>query len=275
VLGWNITAADPEATDRVGVIILLDGLKDTYMRDNVQYVIRSVARRLGPHWALQIFHGPGQQQEIAKVLGNPPRVTFTEANVKTFRFDESNGYWNYNRFRWSPDFYEAIHHEHEHVLIFELDSLLLRSDCVDDPEFLKYPMIGAPGDPSSGLFPEGFMNGGFTLRKRSTMLRALQNLSFEDALNKRNGSIWEDNISSAALENIGEIQAPKEVAMRFAMEQLPGSAPCGFHKPWIYPKITASTLEAALHQSMNGSDAERSTTLIHPSGNSVMPPKNA
>merc|ERR1719240_263914 len=133
---WKLRVAKPGTTDKVAVIVLLEGMEDAYIPNNVEYVVRSVSRRLGHQWALQIFYSnPAEKRKISKALGHPKHVMYTQAQLGGSRVLPSKQ--NYNMFRWSPDFYKSIHPRHEHILIFELDSLLLHHGCVDRPAFLK------------------------------------------------------------------------------------------------------------------------------------------
>jgi hypothetical protein len=244
VLRWNVTAANPNTTDRVAVIVLLQGIVSPYIQNNVEYVVRSVSKRLGPRWALQIFHGRGQQPIISKALGNPAHVVWTQAELGGKAVPPKKT--SYNELRWSPDFYEAIDARHEHVLVFELDSLVLRSKCIDDPEFFKYDLLGAPGGPPN--FPLNFMNGGFTLRKRSVLLNATKRHSHKEAVRIANNNPDEDNVANYILKEMDERWAPAEVAMRFSLEQVPHVPVCGFHKPWLYESVSPADFKAALDQ---------------------------
>jgi hypothetical protein len=57
----------------------------------------------------------------------------------------------------------------EHVLIFQADSILCANSVRSVEDFFEWDLIGAPIDPQFGI---GY-NGGLSLRKRSTMLRVL------------------------------------------------------------------------------------------------------
>jgi hypothetical protein len=265
VQNWKVAPAHRDETDKVAAIVLTQGLKDSYIPHNVEYVVRSVAKRLGPGWHLQIFHGPGDQKaELAEALGNPENVTWTPATVDgkewgqwiddtyaaelttaslepdfTASSKEHLGRIAYNRLRWSPDFYGKIDERHEHILIFELDSLLVQSDCADAPAFLQYDMVGAPARPGSP-FPTHFQNGGFTLRRRSTLLKAINGLSRQDAVKRAGGNPDEDTVALYNLQDIHAKIAPDSLARGFSMEQMPVKPACGFHKPWIYQEIKPS-----------------------------------
>jgi len=229
VLSWPILPAAPESTDRVAVAILLEGIKGRYVQHNAQYVIRSVMHRLGPRWALHIFHGNERRYSLEKSLGFPGNVTWTLATVDGKPVPLSHE-WN-SQVRWSRDFYNAIPQHHEHILIFELDSLLLRSNCVEN--FFDYDLVGAPG--RHPPFPEGWLNGGFTLRRRSTFWRAVNLYNYSEARHLAHGdNPDEDNIATIVLNKMGAKIAPDEVAKNFSFESIPNSTACAFHKPWAY-----------------------------------------
>mmetsp|Transcript_71635 Transcript_71635/g.197761 ORF Transcript_71635/g.197761 Transcript_71635/m.197761 type:complete len:156 (+) Transcript_71635:449-916(+) len=133
-----------------------------------------------------------QKRPLVNALGNPKNVIWTRATLHGRELPETRE--AYNWLRWSADMYDAILPKHEHVLFFELDSLLLRSHCVDQSRFLAYDMVGAAGCTDlhaechaiygQVIHPPRFMNGGFTLRKRSTMRAA--------ALTTRRSPRWAD-----------------------------------------------------------------------------------
>lgn len=58
----------------------------------------------------------------------------------------------------------------DHVLIFQSDSVLCANSVRSVEDFFEYDYVGAPIAPELGV---GY-NGGLSLRKRSTMLRVLE-----------------------------------------------------------------------------------------------------
>lgn len=229
VLGWPVLAAVPEQTDRVAVAILLEGIKGKYIDHNAQYVIRSVMHRLGPRWALHIFHGKDRRLSLEKALGFPANVMWTTATVDGEPVEKTRD--SNSQVRWSRDFYKAIPERHEHILIFELDSLLLQKNCVE--QFLDYDLVGAPG--RHPPFPQGSMNGGFTLRRRSTFWKAVNLYNYSEARHlDPSDNPNEDSIAAIVLSKMGANVAPEEVAKNFAFESVPNSTSCAFHKPWAY-----------------------------------------
>jgi len=62
----------------------------------------------------------------------------------------------------------------EHILIFQVDSILCANAVRSVEDFFEYDLIGAPIAANWGV---GF-NGGLSLRKRSTILRVLEEFSW-------------------------------------------------------------------------------------------------
>ncbi len=63
----------------------------------------------------------------------------------------------------------------EHVLVFQADSILCANSVRSVEDFFEWDLIGAPIKPELGI---GY-NGGLSLRKRSTMLRVLDEFDWK------------------------------------------------------------------------------------------------
>jgi hypothetical protein len=140
-----------------------------------------------------------------------------------------------NYFHFSRSFYATL--PSDKYLIFQPDGLL----CSEKEggrlqEFLKYDMIGAPWN--LGSVPAGG-NGGFSLRSRAAMLKALDVFTTpdqkpQDILNA--GGVPEDGWFSERLVKLGAKLPLPAVASSFSVEQHMHPQPLGFHKPWLYLK---------------------------------------
>jgi len=74
----------------------------------------------------------------------------------------------------------------EHVLIFQSDSMLCANAARSVDDFFEYDLVGAPIAKDLGT---GY-NGGLSLRKRSTILRVLENYDWEAT--QKEGDRFED-----------------------------------------------------------------------------------
>ena len=136
---------------------------------------------------------------------------------------------NYSTILKDIEFWKDI--EYEHVLVFQHDSFMLRSGI---EEFLHYDYIGAPwywsyGDHKDKRykdlkdFKQGG-NGGFSLRKRSAMMKIISSNPPDYE--------YEDMYFSNALSS----DIPVETKQRFAVESMFHPDPLGVHQIHRYLK---------------------------------------
>ena len=131
---------------------------------------------------------------------------------------------DYNSILKDINFWNSINVEH--ILVFQHDSFILRSGI---EEFLEYDYIGAPWKwsyekekyndnryPDLGIFQSGG-NGGFSLRKKSAMIRIIEN--------KPPDYEYEDMYFSSALAD----DVPLEIKKKFAAESMFSENPLGVH----------------------------------------------
>ena len=137
------------------VAVIVEG-RDSYW---TPLVIKQVMHTLGTGWNLHVFgtHQSYTGQQNALAAHN---FTHTLLPVDNLTVPQ------YSKLLTSKKFWEGI--REEHILIFHIDSLMLRS--VPD-ELFMFDYIGAPcGD----LKNDPVMNGGTSLRRRSAMIRACE-----------------------------------------------------------------------------------------------------
>jgi hypothetical protein len=230
---WKVEPA--QNTDRVAVTILQPAMPDHIAQ--MAYVIRSNMHRLGPNWALQIFYGfEDEREDLNKAIGNPEGVIWSPMVLQGERrlsLDHGECSW----FRLSDDFWGAIRPEHEHVLVFESDSLLRKRGCVEKYIDEGYDYVGAPwvlnavwGAPDLGG------NGGFSLRRLSTMLAAIRSPKMVKEVGEYSELFFgnEDLTLVELLRQRNATFPAREVAKRFSVETVFYPTPCAFHKPWAY-----------------------------------------
>lgn len=147
----------------------------------LEYVIRNVAYHL-PGWGIQIhcsYERHGNEQYLKKILSDiasdivfvPVPIPVTEA-------------WEYSKLIKSYQFWELLSFSADKVLIFQIDTLLLRTRDVSISEYMTYDYVGAPwhinfhqGDSNHwlkrmqrfGYLKKGIGNGGLSLRDVNAM----------------------------------------------------------------------------------------------------------
>jgi hypothetical protein len=150
------------------------------------FVIYNVMRNLGPKWNLCIFGSKLNRNFFMSHIKG--RFCFIDSGIENFNEK------TYSLFLRSPDFWERI--PGENIIIFQWDSFMIKP-FPHEVELLfdKYGYIGAffqfvaQNNKSVDVicpFPRTFnMNGGFSFRKKSIMLRCIRLVSVQDIVNKR------------------------------------------------------------------------------------------
>ena len=104
-------------------------------------------------------------------------------------------------------------------------------------EYLKlgYDYIGAPWQ---RLVRSSVRvgNGGFSLRRRSRMMRCIQN--YENSNNKNGKLTSEDIYFSKCLRDTGGKLPPVDIARDFAMETMYSETPMAVHRPYWVSVVT-------------------------------------
>ena len=146
---------------------------------------------------------------------------------------------SYNDMLLSPWFWEKINSEN--ILIYQQDTFLFREGI---EEFYDYDYIGAPWLQQQTDNENGVGNGGFSLRKKSKMLKCLAtikpselNLSDDTTRYMKNSNLRnppEDVFFSKTLieYNIGNV-ANRETASQFSEEREFSVNPLGGHQYWL------------------------------------------
>jgi len=140
-------------------------------------------------------------------------------------------YEQYNHF--------IVYRLHEYIntkyaLIVQNDGYVVNPDTWEE-EFLKYDYIGAPWplphDDFSFRDPEGNIqrvgNGGFSLRKRSIMLKVLDRLG-------QSPTEYEDQYYSIGCGIIKANVPTRDIATGFSIEQIYTPKSFAIHKAWLH-----------------------------------------
>ena len=134
----------------------------------------------------------------------------------------------------------------DNILVYQVDSLLLRRNKIDQFIATNYPFIGAygPGVGSDKRSPKGFgMNGGLSLRSRKAMIHCLNNVTsfmvndyrtangLETTPNDPANGIYmpEDIYYYHALEMLGYPLPPVEIQSQFSIQNYYIDHPLGLH----------------------------------------------
>ena len=179
---------------------------------HLSYVLRNIAYFLGEQWGIHIFCGTDNEMYVRKIVSGWGGVRITNLGRKNYTKED------YSRLLTSSSFWSGI--TAEHILIFQTDSILRRKGI---EEFLQYDYVGAPWRSSDT--PEVGGNGGLSLRRKSVMLAILKSGP------PPGPGEAEDIYFCRRLKEGSYNVAPKEVSLRFSVEELYHPDPLGTHIP--------------------------------------------
>lgn len=211
---------DP-SRDKVALIV------EPRCHELLEAVIRNISFHL-PDWNLQVV------TSSAGVEFLKPKLPDWEYRLQVLPVDNLKKH-SYNILFRSPEFWQETGSE-EHILIFQTDSMILNqyeNNRIED--YFKYPFIGARFSiGQAGNYvktPKGIvMNGGFSLRRRSAMIRVtteitsgritnFRHIHKASSINTKN-LLMEDVFFCHGLEILGyELPSPEKVD-RFCIEDI-------------------------------------------------------
>lgn len=170
-----------------------------------------------------VFHGTNNKDFI---INNLPKEYFDRLILKQIIFNgikkDNLTVREYSDLLLTRKFWEDI--DGERILIFQTDSCICNYN-EDILELCKdYGFVGAP---TRIIKPIPWQNGGFSLRKKSLMIKAV------DTIKKGEKIFPEDRFFSKDKANICN-PAPWDIANKFSVEIHYYDKPFGIHKCWRY-----------------------------------------
>lgn len=180
----------------------------------MELVLKNFTRNLDLKWQFIIFHGNKNLDYIKNIIKNSLpneayRFKFINLNVDNL---STSGY---NSILYDPKFYENI--PTETFLIFQTDSIICdkHKDLIYD--FIDFDYVGAPWQNKT------VGNGGLSLRKKSKMLKILNQHSLINNMN-------EDIFFSSYSKNKPNFN----FARYFSIETVESDRAFGIHNAWSY-----------------------------------------
>lgn len=177
---------------------------------------------------IQLFHGTDNLDYIMGTkLGDYVRsgkIILENLGVADLKWKE------YNKLLVTTDFWNKV--KGENILIFQTDSCICSKSKHKIEEFIDYDYVGSPwrqvfldmillqtlGNSNNN----GVGNGGFSFRKRSAMLKSINNNKYKNTA--------EDVFYSGTDLNFPS----RDKAKTFSVESVFYDSPYGIHKPWLY-----------------------------------------
>ena len=159
---------------------------ETRFRTNLVPLILHFSTVLGPSWPIKIYTSA---ESVGLFSSSAALSRYLHSGViqirilpQTVLFTNSD---SVNSFMTKPWLWESLAPA-EHILIFQSDSMLCANAARSVEDFFEYDFVGAPIAPQIG---SGY-NGGLSLRKRSSIMRILENWNWEET--QTEGDRFED-----------------------------------------------------------------------------------
>lgn len=183
----------------------------------LEFVLNNFLENLSEQWNFIIFHG-NKNINFINNLFNTTLVDYKN-KVKLINLKVDNlTITDYNNLLVSKDFYNYI--PTEVFLIFQTDTLICNDykDLIND--FTNYDYSGAP-------WKENIVgNGGLSLRRKSKMLKIIENCQYKNEP--------EDVYFSKGCDNIIINKPDIKDAEKFSVEAIYSDVSFGVHKPWLF-----------------------------------------
>jgi hypothetical protein len=227
VAQWDLHGShNPNIVDQnCKAVLFIDGRDDLHL----DYVLRNHRRYTGPEWIFYLI-APQHVADIWKSRYSGPLVKIISLPSM---FGNLTVYPDEIDFLLRSDYLWNDVVECEYVLVSQLDALMLRSGV---ESYLSYAWVGGPIYPESfpsidwrrvcALSPHCGGNGGFSLRRKSFILRALAECSVPRAP-------YEDVWFVACMIEMGALLPSPGISNTFSMgSKCQPDNPVGMHKPW-------------------------------------------
>jgi len=204
-------------------------IMETREHEDLETVIKNVMYFLNESnsnikWKLEIFHGNLNKEYVENIVSGVDNVVLHQIDY------DSMGLVEYDSIFRDVSFWERI--TSENILIFQTDSILLRSGI---DEFLEYSYIGAPWlKPKEGKFVG---NGGLSFRKKKDMIDTITQFPNDSYFKE---DIYFCKYLESKVPDIG-------IAKQFSVEDLEYDNPLGVHQP----KVEYGLLEKILKNGLN------------------------
>ena len=200
-------------SERLDVAVIVEPREHEFLVPVINNIIDNVPE----YTKIQIFHGTKNLDYIKKHFGNQiksNKIILTNLNVENI----DRNY--YSDMLTDELFWNNI--DGEHILIFQTDSCMCSKSSHKIEDYFQYSYIGGPLKNN-----DIYQNGGFSLRKKSDMLKAINT-------KKHNENTWpEDQWFSVKKKNILTLPTI-EIAKTFSVERVLYDSPIGIHKPWQF-----------------------------------------
>jgi hypothetical protein len=203
----------------INVAVIVEPRLHEYLKP----VIDNIIKNINIDTPIYIFHSAINEEFIKFNYNN-----YIDNKIKLIKLKQNNlTILQYNLLLTSVDFWNKINGEN--ILIFQTDSCLCRHiNTFDFSKYKDYGFIGAPSVEYSIKYSIPWQNGGFSIRKKSLMIKAILDNNTKQLI-----TCNEDKYFSVIKKHITN-PAPYDLAKYFSVEKYFYNNPLGIHKTWNY-----------------------------------------
>ena len=209
----------------------------------LSFVLKNILENLDSNWNVRVYHGNKNKEFVENILKTNFADFSKRISAENLGFEDLKGR-GYSELFMSSEFTEKI--PTETFLVFQTDCMINSKHRGLIHKFMKYDYVGAPWkdiemkqwiDHYSSVLnhdkPYDYSyvgNGGFSLRKKSKMLKILKSVdNFSD--------INEDVLFSIGSKTEKPYKPSTEEAKEFAIEMIYSPKSFGIHKCWRYLSV--------------------------------------
>jgi hypothetical protein len=173
-----------------------------------------------PEWSLYIFHSEENKAFVQNIL----KKVIHRKNIHLIEFRKDNmNIHDYSRLLTSASFWDKV--DAENILIFQTDSFLVKKGLEDILQY-NFAYIGAPWAHIPEVKQAG--NGGLSLRKKSWMLRCIEQHPWQE-------NLPEDLYFHYTLTELNAELPSVDLSKTIFVENIYHPQPYGYHQHWKHP----------------------------------------
>jgi hypothetical protein len=194
----------------IDIAVMVEPRLHEYLKPVIENMIRNT------DIPILIFHSKDNEEFLKNTFSS-----FINNKILLTKLRQTNlTIKQYNMLLTSKSFWDKINGEN--ILIFQTDSCLCRHiNTFDFTPYLDYGFVGAP---CKLEYPIPWQNGGISIRKKSLMLKSL---------NQEPNDMNEDKFFTVVKRRIVK-PASFELATKFSVEKYYNDYPLAIHKAWKY-----------------------------------------
>lgn len=196
---FPVLMEDPVPIEKSHSAVLIEG---RLLPNKISYVVSNVQKKLSDAWTVYIGCPVANCAKLEESIGNSYPVDRSRLRFFPVEHDLSKG-TDYSDLLKTTEFWDQL--EGEFVLVFQTDSVFCSNSSYTPEDFFQFDYIGGCTPYHSNFFPwcgtraGCFSNGGFSLRRRETMIEITKTVPKEPSkavpfVSKTSSASWQEDM---------------------------------------------------------------------------------